>query len=89
MQTDPLVISDLPITKIKLHFSSMPILDYTILVEDLQRDHSYMLSSKKIEGNLLPLAPYSAHYTIDASFHSSGDGILEMSYSFDVILPEN
>ena len=44
---------------------------------------SYTLSSQDLEGDILPLAPYSAHYTVYGCF-PVGDALYEMEFYFDI-----
>jgi beta-lactamase regulating signal transducer with metallopeptidase domain len=77
-----------PVTEVLLTFSYEPVNGYEVQVENWDRTTSYFISSDELAGNLLPLAPYSAHYTVYGRFESVGETIYEMQFRFDVGLPE-
>ena len=93
------VVQGLSPTRAELTFTDTPEIDgavtvipeyYEIIVEDWDMRGSYTVSAGALEDNTLPLAPYSAHYTVRADF-SFGDGEVltryEMEYSFDIEMP--
>ena len=58
------------------------------LVKELEGARTYSLSLDGLTGNTLPLAPYSARYTITASFSQPiKDTVYEAQFCFDVRLP--
>ena len=76
-----------PATEVNLYFTYPPRDGYTVKVETWDRSSSYSLSSSRLENDLLPLAPYSAHYTVSGVFESHWDTTYIMNFSFDVELP--
>ena len=76
-----------PATQVRLSFTYAPEGDYTVVVENWERTRSYSLSGSQLTGGLLPLAPYSAHYTVCGTFHTVRDTVYEMEFTFDVGLP--
>ena len=72
--------------RVKLGFSYVPV-DYTVLVESWDRSESYTLCSVELEDNVLPLAPYSAHYTVCGGFDTVRNTHYEMEFYFDIGLP--
>ena len=72
-----------PYREAKLTFSSPPEGGYTVTVERWDGSESYNLSSQELEGDVLPLAPYSAHYTVYGCF-PVGDALYEMEFYFDI-----
>ena len=67
----------------QLEFSSPPAGGYTVTVERWDGSAFYTLSSQELEGDVLPLAPYSAHYIVRGEF-PVGDALYEMEYYFDI-----
>ena len=67
----------------RLEFSVPPDGGYTVTVEKWDGSDCYTLSSRELEGDVLPLAPYSAHYTVAASF-PVGDALYQMEFYFDL-----
>ena len=43
----------------------------------------YTLSSEELEGYVVPLAPYSAHYTVRGEF-AVGHALYDMDFYFDI-----
>lgn len=93
------VVHGLSPTRAELIFTDTPAMSeavvltpeyYEVVVEDWDRVDSYTVSAEDMENNGLPLAPYSAHYTVRADF-TFGDGEVltryEMEYYFDVEFP--
>lgn len=76
------------VTQVKLHFSYRPVEGYKIRVENWERTESYYVASEDLTNDTLPLAPYSAHYTVTGSFATVRDTVYEMEFLFDVELPE-
>ena len=74
--------------QVKLSFSYAPLDDYKIKVENWERTESYYVSSHELTDNTLPLAPYSAHYTVTGSFATVRETVYEMQFVFDIKLPE-
>ena len=58
------------------------------MVESWDRTQSYSVSSTELTDDVLPLAPYSAHYTVYGTFETVRDTTYEMAFSFDVELPD-
>ena len=77
-----------PVTQVKLYFSYAPEGVYTVVVEDWERTASYTVSSGELADDALPLAPYSAHYTVYGTFTTVRDTTYEMKFVFDIELPE-
>ena len=71
------------LTKAVLMFSPSPYDGYTVTVERWDGSERYTLSSQELEGDLLPLAPYSAHYTVRGEF-AVGDALYDMDFYFDI-----
>lgn len=74
------------LNKVILAFSYDPV-DYTVLVENWDRSESYIIHSDELENDVLPLAPYSAHYTVSGSFDTVRNTHYEMEFYFDIGLP--
>ena len=72
----------------ELRFSYAPTNGYKVKVENWDRTKSYTVTSEDLVENRLPLAPYSAHYTLSGSFFTARDTIYEVEFYFDVKLPE-
>ena len=81
-------ISGIQAAEVQLYFShDLYTSSYTVEVENWDRSTSRQLFSEDLEDPfLLPLVPYSAHYTLYANFRD-GDEVYEMAYRFDVELP--
>lgn len=60
---------------------------FEVLVEDWDYKNAYVVPGGELEDYVLPLAPYSAHYTVKGTFEDQ-DRVFEISYSFDVELPQ-
>jgi len=75
------------VTQVKLYFSYPPEGDYEIKVENWDRTDFHTVSSSELTDDVLPLAPYSAHYTVYGTFTTVRDTTYEMRFSFDVELP--
>ena len=71
------------LTKAVLRFSPSPYDGYTVTVERWDGSGFYTLSGEELEGNVLPLAPYSAHYTVRGEF-AVGDALYDMEFYFDI-----
>lgn len=71
------------LTKAKIEFSYAPS-DYTVTVENWDRSESYTLKQSALTYNILPLAPYSAHYIIRGSFDTIRNTHYEMEFYFDI-----
>ena len=70
-------------TQAQLEFSVPPVDGYTVTVERWDGSGFYTLSGEELEGNVLPLAPYSAHYTVRGEF-AVGDALYDMEFYFDI-----
>lgn len=77
-----------PVTEVRLTFSYEPRDGYEIQVENWDRTESYVISSDELIDGVLPLAPYSAHYTVYGVFETVRETIYEMKFTFDVELPK-
>lgn len=75
------------VTQVKLHFSYRPVDGYEIRVENWERTESYCVASEDLTDDTLPLAPYSAHYTVTGNFATVRATVYEMEFRFDVKLP--
>lgn len=71
------------LTKAVLMFSIPPHDGYTVTVERWDGSERYTLSSQELEGYVVPLAPYSAHYTVRGEF-AVGDALYDMDFYFDI-----
>ncbi len=80
-------VSGYPVTQVKLHFSYAPQGEYKVIVENWERTVAYTVSSGELEDDLLPLAPYSAYYTVYGTFTTYQDTTYEMKFAFHVNLP--
>lgn len=76
----------LAVTQVRLEFEPEP-RDYTVTVENWDRSLSYTVQSSELEDGVLPLAPYSAHYTVRGGFDSFRQTYYQMEFFFDVGLP--
>lgn len=74
------------ISEVRLEFSYEPA-NYTVLVENWDRSESYILHSDWFTDNLLPIAQYSAHYTVRGGFDTVRNTHYEMEFYFDIGLP--
>ncbi len=81
-------IHGFPATEVILYFSYEPEGFYEVKVENWDRTSSYTVLSSDLEDDVLPLAPYSAHYTVYGTFKTVRATTYEMSFAFDVVLPE-
>ena len=70
-------------TQARLEFSTPPVDGYTVTVERWDGSGSYTLSSQELEGDVVPLAPYSAHYTVRGEF-AVGNALYDMEFYFDI-----
>ena len=62
--------------------------EYSVAVEDWQRENMYHVSSESFEvPNTLTLAPHSAHYTVYGLFSAPDGKVYEMEYYFDIEIP--
>ena len=68
--------------KVKLLFE-VPPESFEVLVESWDRDTSYTVSGEDLTDCVLPLAPYSARYTVIGDF-ADESGKYHVSYSFEV-----
>lgn len=85
---DPSGIKGFPTEEVRLGFSLPCLPGGTILVQQLDEGREYSLPLDGLVGNALPLAPYSARYTITASFsHPVQNTVYEAQFCFDVRLP--
>ena len=85
---DPSGIAGFPTEEVGLDFSLPRLPGGTILVQQLDGGREYSLPLDGLVGNALPLAPYSARYTITASFsHPVQNTVYEAQFCFDVRLP--
>jgi len=76
----------IPVAQVKLHFSYAPSGGYEVQVESWDKTSSYAASSDDLTDDVLTLAPYSAHYTVYATFDSFRNTTYEMKFVFDVEL---
>lgn len=85
---DPSGIEGFPAEEVRLGFSLPCLPGGTILIQQLDGGREYSLPLDGLVGNALPLAPYSARYTITASFsHPVQNTVYEVQFCFDVRLP--
>lgn len=78
-----------PVTQVTLSFSQEPDSGYAVRIEDWEHTAAQTVSSQDLEdAEILPLAPYSAHYTVCAAF-TVENTVFQMEYCFDVRLPED
>ncbi len=80
-------VSGYPVTQVTLNFSYAPAGGYSVRVENWERTESYGISSEDLENNVLPLAPYDAHYTVSGTFVTVWDTTYVVEFTFDVKLP--
>lgn len=76
----------LAVAQVRLEFEPEP-RDYTVTVENWDRSLSYTVQGSELEDGVLPLAPYSAHYTVRGGFDSFRQTYYQMEFFFDVGLP--
>ena len=76
------------VAQVKLSFSYEPADDYKIKVENWERTDGYYVHGSELTDDILPLAPYSAHYTVTGRFATVRETVYEMEFVFDVKLPE-
>ena len=81
-------VSGFPVTDVQLTFSYAPLDGYRVQVENWERTSAYFVSSEELSGSALPLAPYSAHYTVYGTFATVRETVYEMKFAFDVTLPD-
>ena len=80
-------VSGAPVTEVRLDFTYPPQGDFIVKVEKWDHSDFYTVASSQLTGNVLPLADYSAHYTISGLFESYRGTEYDMSFAFDVELP--
>ena len=80
-------VSGVPVTQVKLSFSYEPSDGYTVRVENWDRTESYTVSSEDLNDDVLPLAPYDAHYTVYGTFSTVRNTTYGMEFYFDIQLP--
>ena len=87
--TDPSYggISGSSATEVKLLFPHEPE-SYEVLVRNWEESEGYSYNHTLLEGDVLPLANYDAHYTVYVRYVLAEDIVYEMAYHFDVKLPE-
>ncbi len=73
----------LALDEVRLEFS-YPADNFSVTVENWDRSESYTLESAQIIDGILPLAPYSAHYTVHGSFDTVRNTRYEMVFYFDI-----
>lgn len=78
-------VGGFPVEEVTLSFShELYTGDFTVQVEDWGCTDSYLVSSDQLEEPfVLPLAPYSAHYTVYATV-TDGKTVYETEFRFDV-----
>jgi hypothetical protein len=76
------------VTAAKLSFTYPPDGDYTVKVENWARTDFYTVLSSDFTDGVLPLADYSAHYTVIGIFKSHRNTEYHARFAFDVELPE-
>ena len=81
-------VSGAPVTEVRLDFTYPPGGDFTVKVENWERSDFYTISSSQLTDNVLPLADYSAHYTVIGTFASYRDTVYVMSFAFDIEPPQ-
>ena len=81
-------MSGIRVREARLAFSYPPKGDFTIRIESWDHSDFYTLSSSQLTDNVLPLADYSAHYTVSGTFESHRDTVYVVSFAFDIELPE-
>jgi len=81
-------VSGSPVTQVKLYFSYAPTGSYKIKVENWERTEHYYVLSEDLTDDTLPLAPYSAHYTVTGSFATARETVYYMAFVFDIEWPE-
>lgn len=74
------------LTEVRLEFSYAPT-SYAVSVESWDGSKSYVVHQDEVENGVLPLAPYSAHYTVSGSFSTVRDTTYDMRFYFDICLP--
>jgi hypothetical protein len=74
------------LTEARLGFSYPPS-EFSVTVENWDRSARFTLSSAELDGMVLPLTPYSAHYTVRGSFDTVRDTHYEMEFYFDIGQP--
>lgn len=77
------------VTSVELSFSYEPLGDYIVKAENWDRTSSYTVLGSELADNTLPLAPYSAHYTVSGSFKNDGGTVYKVEFYFDVDLTES
>ena len=76
-----------PATEVRLTFSCERRM-VTKYRSRTDRTESYVISSDELIDGVLPLTPYSAHYTVSGVFETVRETIYEMKFTFDVELPK-
>lgn len=81
-------VSGFNVDQVKFFFSHDLCSDgFTVQVENWEHTSMYQVNSAELaEPYVLPLAPYSAHYTVYADL-TDGNTVYEMQYQFDIELP--
>lgn len=79
------VVGVLP-PQVKFYFSYEPMDGYKVKVENWDHTESYYVSSEELTDDTLPLAPYSAHYTVSGRFATVRETVYEMEFFFDILL---
>ncbi len=72
--------------QVKFYFSYEPMDGYKVKVENWDHTESYYVSSEELTDDTLPLAPYSAHYTVSGRFTTVRETVYEMEFFFDILL---
>jgi len=73
--------------QVELIFSMEPAEDFTIVISDWEDANEQVIRSSELEHTfVLPLADYSAHYTVFAAFEPQENLRFEMVYRFDICL---
>lgn len=80
-------VHGLPVTQVKLNFSYEPTDGYTVRVENWDKTEFYTVSSEDLDDDVLPLAPYDAHYTVYGTFSTVRSTTYGMEFYFDIRLP--
>ena len=81
-------VAGAPVTAVQLDFTYWPRGGYRVKIESWDYKESYYVTSEELTDDTLPLAPYSAHYTVSGTFATVRDTVYEMEFYFDVELPE-
>ena len=76
------------VTQVRLEFTYPPADGYTVSVEGLDGQPVYEVNGDELNSGVLPLAPYSACYTVRGQFESRRNTTYDMVFYFKVVLPE-